>query len=167
MIPDRKEEEKVISQAEQYIQETYPTMKYEISHVLYDNDKEYADFEYAAVILNTETQKTFMVYENKHTEQMEDDIAIQEEAKFIEQVEPKVNRYLTKTFGEPKSMSFTPSYSTSAKPVLTIRLTNKKEEINEEMFQTFIDYLQHELKVEHASVNFLYENETEGWSTEF
>ncbi|MGE7949073.1 hypothetical protein [Lysinibacillus sp. NPDC093688] len=167
MIPDRKEEEKVISQAEQYIQETYPTMKYEISHVLYDNDKEYPDFEYAAVILNIDTQKTFMVYENRHTEQMEDDIAIQEEAKFIEQVEPKVNRYITKTFGEPNSMSFTPSYSTRAKPVLNIRLTNKKEEINEEMFQTFIDYLQHELKVEHADVTFLYDNETEHWSREF
>ncbi|MGE7689384.1 hypothetical protein ACQKMI_09245 [Lysinibacillus sp. NPDC097214] len=167
MIPDKKEEEKVISQAEQYILETYPTMNYEISHVLYDNDKEYSDFEYAAVILNIDTQKTFMVYENRHTKQMEDDITIQEEAKFIEQVEPKVNRYLTKTFGEPKSMSFTPSYSTRTKPVLNIRLTNKKEEINEEVFQSFIDYLQHELKVEHASVNFLYENENEGWSTEF
>ncbi|KOS61310.1 hypothetical protein FJQ98_01770 [Lysinibacillus agricola] len=167
MIPDRKEEEKVISQAEQYIQEKYPTMKYEISHVLYDNDKEYPDFEYAAVILNTETQKTFKVYENKHTKQMEDNIIIQEEAKFIEQLRPKVYSYITKIFGEPESISFTPSYTTKAAPTLNIRLNNKKEEINEDMFQSFIDYLQHELNVKHAYVNFLYDNETEAWSTDF
>jgi len=65
LTQDEKEEEKVISQAEQYIQEKYPTMKYEIPHVLYDSDDQYPDFEYAAMILNTETQKTFKVYENK------------------------------------------------------------------------------------------------------
>ena len=80
LIPDKKEEEKVISQAEHYIQEKYPTMKYEISHVLYDSDDQYPDFEYAAMILNTETQKTFKVYENKNTKQIEDDIIIQGEA---------------------------------------------------------------------------------------
>jgi len=166
-IPDEKEEEKVISQAEKYIQDTYPTMKYEISHVLYDSDDEYPDFEYAAVILNTETQNTFKAYENKNTKEMEDDITIQEEAKFIEQVEPKVNSYITKTFGEPKGLSFTPSYTKGTTPTLNIRLNTKKEEINEEMFQTFIDFLQHELKIEHANVNFLYDNENEGWSMEF
>ncbi|MGE7090324.1 hypothetical protein ACQKII_02455 [Lysinibacillus sp. NPDC048646] len=35
---------------------------------------------------------------------------------------------------------------------LNIELNNKKEEINEEMFQSFIDYLQRELNVEHADV---------------
>ena len=35
------------------------------------------------------------------------------------------------------------------------------------MFQSFIDYLQQELNVEHAYVNFLYDNETEAWSTDF
>jgi|GEM_PF-2193130 len=167
MIPDKKEEEKVMSQAEQYIQEKYPTMKYEISHVLYDSDDQYPDFEYAAMILNTETQKTFKVYENKITKQIEDDITIQEEAKFIEQLRPKVYSYITKTFGEPESISFTPTYHTRGTPTLNILLNNKKEEINEEMFQTFIDYLQHELNVEHANVSFLYNNETEHWNMEF
>lgn len=167
MIPDKKEEEKVISQAEQYIQEKYPTMKYEISHVLFDSDDQYPDFEYAAMILNTETQKTFKIYENKNTKQIEDDITIQEEAKFIEQLRPKVYSYITKTFGEPESISFTPTYHTRGTPTLNIRLNNKNEEINEEMFQTFIDYLQYELNVEHANVSFLYDNETEHWNMEF
>ncbi|MDM5251032.1 MULTISPECIES: hypothetical protein [unclassified Lysinibacillus] len=167
LTQDEKEEEKVISQAEQYIQEKYPTMKYEIPHVLYDSDDQYPDFEYAAMILNTETQKTFKVYENKNTKQIEDDITIQEEAKFIEQLRPEVYSYITKTFGEPESISFTPTYHTRGTPTLNIRLNNKKEEINEEMFQSFIDYLQQELNVEHAYVNFLYDNETEAWSTDF
>jgi len=64
-------------------------------------------------------------------------------------------------------MSFTPSYTTRAIPTLYIRLYNKKEEINEEMFQTFIDYLQHELNVEHENVTFLYDNVTEHWNMEF
>lgn len=167
MIPDKKEEEKVISQAEQYIQEKYPTMKYEISHVLFDSDDQYPDFEYAAMILNTETQKTFKVYENKNTKQIEDDITIQEEATFIEQLRPKVYSYITKTFGEPESISFTPTYHRRGTPTLTIRLNNKKEEVNEEMFQSFINSLQHELNVEHANVSFLYNNETEHWNMEF
>ncbi|MGE7093155.1 hypothetical protein ACQKII_17195 [Lysinibacillus sp. NPDC048646] len=58
-------------------------------------------------------------------------------------------------------MSFTPSDATGGTPSINIWLNNKKEEINEEMFQPFIDYLQHELNVEHADVTFLYDNETE------
>ncbi|MFY0517820.1 hypothetical protein [Lysinibacillus sp. UGB7] len=69
LIPDEKEEAKVISQAEQYLREIYPTMEYEITHVLYDRDNQYDSFYYAAVILNIETQHTFMVYENSYTEQ--------------------------------------------------------------------------------------------------
>ncbi|MGN4128208.1 hypothetical protein ACMGD3_24865 [Lysinibacillus sphaericus] len=165
LIPDEKEEAKVISQAEQYLREIYPTMEYKITHVLYDRDNQYDSFVYAAVILNIETQHTFMVYENSYTEQMEDDITIQEETNFIEQVRPKVFSYITETFGEPQGMAFTPSYALGGTPTLTIRLNNKKEEINEEMFQSFIDYLQHELNVEQAHVNIMYDNEI--WDKEF
>lgn len=163
LIPDEKEEAKVTSQAEQYLQETYPAMVYEISDTLYDNGEHYGDFDYAAVVLNTETQKTFLVYENERTGQMEDDIAFQELSNFIEQVTPKVYSYLTETFGEPQGMAFTPSTDSSS--VLNIGLNNKKEEINEEMFQSFINYLQYELNVEHAHVNIMYDNET--WTKEF
>jgi len=163
LTPDEKEEAKVLSQAEQYLQEKYPTMEYEISGVEYDKGSEYDKFDYAAVILNTETQNTFMVYENRHTRQMEDDIAFQELTKFIEQVKPKVYSYITETFGEPQSIAFTPSIDNPSS--LNIKLNNKKEEINEEMFESFIDYLQHELKVEHANVTIMYENEH--WNKEF
>ncbi|MFJ7736347.1 hypothetical protein ACIQ2D_08380 [Lysinibacillus sp. NPDC097287] len=50
LIPDEKEEEKVISLVEQYLQEKYPTLKYEFTHVLYDSMEHYGDFDYAAVI---------------------------------------------------------------------------------------------------------------------
>jgi hypothetical protein len=49
--------------------------------------------------------------------------------------------------------------------MLNIKLNNKREEINEDMFESFIDYLQYELNVEHASINIMYENER--WSKEF
>lgn len=167
MTPNKEEEDKVISQAEQYLQEIYPTMKYEIDYVFYDNGGEYGNFDYAAVILNTATQETFMVYENRYTEQMEDDITIQEGAKFIEQVRPKVYSYIIETFGEPQGMAFTPSDAVGGTPTLNIRLNNKKEEVNEEMFQSFIDYLQNELDIEHANVNIMYDNETEKWEKKF
>ena len=163
LIPDEKEEAKVLSQAEQYLQEKYPTMEYEISGVEYDTESQHDKFNYAAMILNTETQNTFLVYENRHTNQMEDDLAFQELSTFIEQVKPKVYSYVTETFGEPQGMAFTPSIDPPSS--LTIKLNNKKEEVNEEMFESFIDYLQHELKVEHAHVTIMYENEH--WDKEF
>ena len=52
-------------------------------------------------------------------------------------------------------------------PTLNISLNNKKEEINEEMFYSFIDYLQNELKIEHTDVNIMYDNETKIWDKEF
>ena len=55
LIPDEKEEEKIIDQAEQYLVTKYPNMEYEISYVLYDIGENYGNFDYAAVILNTET----------------------------------------------------------------------------------------------------------------
>lgn len=167
LVPDEKEQEKVISQAEQYLLEKYPTMEYEISDVLYDAGEDYGEFDYAAMILNKKTQHTFLVYENRESKQMEDDIAIQEATKFIEQVRPKVFSYITETFGEPQGMTFTPSYSKEYPPTLNIRLNNKKEEIDEDMFQSLIDYLQHELNVEHANVHIMYENESEQWNKEF
>ncbi len=165
--PDAKEEEKISEQAEQYLQMKYPHMKYEISYVFYDNGSQYGNFDYAAVILNTETQKTFMVYENRYNKQIEDDISIQEAAEFIEQVKPKVYSYIEKKFGEPIGIAFTPSSDIAGIPVLNISLNNNKEEINEEMFLSFIDYLQNELNIKHARVFITYDNETEIWDKEF
>ena len=52
-------------------------------------------------------------------------------------------------------------------PSLNIRLNNKKDELNEEMFLSFIDYLQYELNIEHAYVSIMYDNENEIWHKEF
>jgi len=49
LTPDEKEEAKVISQAEQYLPEKYPTMEYEISGVEYDIDSQHDNFDYAAM----------------------------------------------------------------------------------------------------------------------
>lgn len=163
LTPDEKEQEKVISQAQQYLQEEYPDMEYEISGTEYDNGGEYAEFNYAAVILNKETQDTFFVYENRHTKQIEDDIAFRELTTFIEQVEPKIYSYITKTFGEPKGLAFSPTSDNSF--ILNISLNMKKEDLNEEMLESIVDYLKYELNVEHASVNIKYDNEH--WSKEF
>ena len=161
--PDENEEAKVKSQAEQYLLANYPTMKYEISGVEYDSGSQHDRFDYAALILNIETQNTFKVYENKYTKQMEDDLAFQELTKFIDQVKPKVYRYITETFGEPQGMAFTPSIDYPSS--LTIKFNNKSEALNEEMFESLIDYLRYELNIEHAKVTIMYENEQ--WIREF
>lgn len=165
--PDVKEEEKVIEQAEQYLQMNYPDMKYEISYVFYDSGEQNGNYDYAAVILNTENQKSFRVYENRFTNKVEDNITIQEEAEFIEQVKPKVSSYINEKFGEAKGMSFTPSYDIAGIPALNISLSNNKEEVTEEMFLSLIDYLQNELNIKHALVSIMYDNETEMWVKEF
>ncbi len=167
LIPDEKEEEKIIDQAEQYLVTKYPNMEYEISYVLYDIGENYGNFDYAAVILNTETQKSFMVYENRFTKKVEDDISIQEATEFIEEVTPKVKSYINKKFGETQGIAFTPTDDIGGIPSLNVSLYNKKEEINEEMFISLIDFLQHELNIEHASVNIMYDNDAETWSKEF
>ncbi|MFJ7973813.1 hypothetical protein [Psychrobacillus sp. NPDC096389] len=167
LIPDEKEEEKIIEQAEQYLVIKYPNMKYEISYVLFDSGENYGNFDYAAVILNTETQKSFIVYENRFTKKVEDDIPIKEATEFIEQATPKVKSYINERFGETQGIAFTPSSDVGGTPTLNISLKNKKEKINEEMFLSFIDHLQHELNIEHATVNIMYDNDAETWSKDF
>ena len=166
-IPDEKEEEKMMEQAEQYLQMKYPDMKYEIEYVLYDEGEQHGNFDYAAVILNIETQESFLVYEDRLTEKIEDDISIQEATQFIEQVTPKVKSYINEKLGETKGIAFTPTDDIGGIPSLNVSLNNKKEVINEEMFLSLIDYLQHELNIEHASVNIKYDNDAEIWSKEF
>ncbi|KOS68948.1 hypothetical protein AEA09_10585 [Lysinibacillus contaminans] len=159
----KSEKKKIISQTEQYLYETYPTMKYEIFDFINDNDEFYDNFEYAAMVRNTETKETFVVYENMDKKQIED---TQEEEKFInEQVKPKVISYVNKTFGEPQSIIVRPPYEVDGQSTIFFHLNNKKEDINEEMLQSFIDYLQDELRVKHANVSILYDNEK--WKREF
>mgnify|MGYP003400081388 CR=1 FL=1 len=163
--PDEKEMEKVTEQAEQYLQTNYPEMKYEISGVSYNSEEKSGNYDYAAIILDTETQKSFMVYENRRTGKMEDDITIREEEEFLKQVKPKIDSYINEKFGETKEIALTASYEVGGIPSLNIRLNNKKEEIKEEMFLSFIDYLQNKLNIEHAAVAIKYDNEV--WFKEF
>ena len=166
LIPDEKETEKATEQAEQYLQTNYPEMKYEISGVSYNSEEKSGNYDYAAIILDTETQKSFMVYENRRTGKMEDDITIREE-EFLKQVKPKIDSYINEKFGETKEIALTASYEVGGIPSLNIGLNNKKDELNEEMFLSFIDYLKYELKIEHAYVSILYDNENEIWHKEF
>ena len=167
LIPDEKEMEKVTEQAEQYLQTNYPEMKYEISGVSYNSEEKSGNYDYAAIILDTETQKSFMVYENRRTGKMEDDIPIREQEEFLKQVKPKIERYINENLGEIDHLALDASDEIGGIHSLTIRLNNKKDELNEEMFLSFIDYLQYELKIEHAYVSILYDNENEIWHKEF
>ena len=163
--PDEKEMEKVTEQAEQYLQTKYPEMKYEIYDVSYNSEEKSGNYDYAAMILDTETQKTFMVYENRRTGKMEDDIPIREQEEFLKQVKPKIDSYINEKFGETKGIALSASDEVGGIPSLNIWLNNKKDELNEEMFLSFIDYLQYELKIEHAAVAIKYDNEI--WFKEF
>ena len=163
LIPDEKEMEKVTEQAEQYLQTKYPEMKYEISGVSYNSEEKSGNYDYAAIILDTETQKSFMVYENRRTGKMEDDIPIREQEEFLKQVKPKIERYINENLGEIDHLALDASDEIGGIHSLTIRLNNKKDELNEEMFLSFVDYLKYELKIEHAYVSILYDNENEIW----
>ena len=165
--PDEKEMEKVTEQAEQYLQTNYPEMKYEIYDVSYNSEEKSGNYDYAAIILDTETQKTFMVYENRRTGKMEDDIPIREQEEFLKQVKPKIERYINENLGEIDQLALDASDEIGGIHSLTIRLNNKKDELNEEMFLSFIDYLQDELKIEHISVSIMYDNGNELWDKEF
>ncbi|ARJ38289.1 hypothetical protein SporoP8_04995 [Sporosarcina ureae] len=167
LIPDEKEMEKATEQAEQYLQTKYPEMKYEISDVSYNSEQKSGNYDYAAMVIDTETQKSFMVYENRKTGKMEDDISIQEEEEFLKQVKPKIDSYINQKFGEAKGISLTASYEVGGIPSLNIGLNNNKEEVSEEMFLSFINYLQNELKIEHAHVSIMYDNENELWNKSY
>lgn len=167
LIPDEKEMEKATEQAEQYLQTKYPEMKYEISGATYNSSEKSGNYDYAALILDTETQKSFMVYENRNTGKMEDDISIQEEEEFLKQVKTKIDSYINEKFGETNEISLTASYEIGGTPSLNIKINKKKEEVNEEMFLSFIDYLQQELKIEHAYVSIMYDNRNEIWSKHY
>ena len=163
LIPDEKEMEKVTEQAEQYLQTNYPEMKYEITDVSYNSEEKSGNYDYAAMVLDTETQKTFMVYENRRTEKMEDDISIQAQEEFLKQVKPKIERYINENLGEINQLALTPSDEIGGTHSLNFSLNNTKDELNEEMFLSFIDYLQYELKIEHVSVSIRYDNKNELW----
>lgn len=167
LIPDEKEMEKATEQAEQYLQTKYPEMKYEISGATYNSSEKSGNYDYAALILDTETQKSFMVYENRTTGKMEDDISIQEAEEFLKQVKPKIDSYINEKFGETNGISLTASDEVGGTPTLNIDINKKKEEVNEEMFLSFIEYLQKELKIEHVYVSIMYDNRNEIWNKDY
>lgn len=167
LVPDEKEMEKATEQAEQYLQTKYPEMKYQISDISYNSEQKSGNYDYAAMVFDTETQKSFMVYENRITGKMEDDISIQEEEEFLKQVKPKIDSYINEKFGETKEISLTASYEVGGIPSLNIGLNNNKEELSEEMFLSFINYLQNQLKIEHAYVSIMYDNGKELWDKSY
>ena len=142
-------------------------MKYEISDISYNSEQQSGNYDYAAIVFDTETQKSFMVYENRITGKTEDDISIQEEEEFLKQVKPKIDSYINQKFGEAKGISLTASYEVGGIPSLNIGLNNNKEEVSEEMFLSFINYLQNELKIEHAYVSIQYDNGNELWDKSY
>jgi len=166
MTPDEKEMEKITEQAEQYLQTNYPEMKYEITDVAFASI-DAINYDYAAIILDTETQKTFLVYENRRTGKMEDDIPIREQEEFLKQIKPKIERYINENLGEIDQLALTASDEIGGTHSLNFSLNNTKDELNEEMFLSFIDYLKYELKIERLSVSIRYDNDNELWHKEF
>ena len=69
--------------------------------------------------------------------------------------------------GEINQLAVTPSIEIGGTHSLNIRLNNAKDELNEEMFLSFIDYLKYELKIEHVFVSIIYDNDNELWHKEF
>lgn len=91
--PNEKEMEKATEQAKLYLQKNYPEMQYKITGVSYNSEEKVENYDYAALILDKETQNSFMVYENKRTGKMEDDLSIQREEEALKRLEPEIERF--------------------------------------------------------------------------
>ncbi len=66
MKPDKKEEEKVIAQAKEYMEEKFEKEDYEIYDVLYDNMGNYTDFEYAARVRLSSGDELYVFYHDTY-----------------------------------------------------------------------------------------------------
>lgn len=79
MTPDKSEEKKVITQAEEYLKTEYPNGNYKIYDVLYDNMGNFDQFEYAAKVRKTDDGEEFLVYFNENAGQMENSLKYADE----------------------------------------------------------------------------------------
>lgn len=157
--PNKNEEEKTRLQAQEYLKENFKGKNYKVYDILNDNMGNYGYFDYAAKVTNPSGSIDFLVYYNKETHQMEDSYTIGKKETYIRnEVKPKITTYAKKLLGDKIDVSAEYEYSTG-KPLIIIRVHRKPHSTDEHNFYNTVNYLQNELKVQHADVNMFYPDE--------
>ncbi len=185
MKPDKDEEEKIMREAEQYIEE-YFNGNFEVHEALYDNMGNF-EFEYAAIVWDTIDGIQFLVFEDDETHEMVDTYVAKKWARDLEgEIHPFIREHLEETtnvyvyFNDKigKELGIDPNHPGSYKdfdvePIIRLTIPRKKRVDDEKLFNEFISYLQNEDKLQHGMVivGYVAENgeilEDEEWFREF
>lgn len=165
MKPDKDEEEKILTQAEQYLAEKFND-NFEIYDTLYDNMGNF-EFEYAAKVRDKKTNTQFLVYYDDETKQMVDTYISD---KWEDDLETEIRPYIREKFGESTDFfvffsndnigqelgidSLNPrSYKEFAvSPTIRITVPRKRSEEDEKILDEFLSFLKNEDILEHGNV---------------
>jgi flagellar basal body-associated protein FliL len=185
MKPDKKEEEKVRVQAEQYLKDNFDN-NFEIFDTLYDNMGNF-EFEYAAKVMDNKTKTQFLVYYDDETNQMVDTYIAY---KWANDIKTEIRPFIKENFGETtdffifflnenigQELGIDPLKPRSYKefdisPTIRITVPRKRSEGDEVFVNEFISYLKSEGKLQHGSVilEYIAENGVildDEWGKEF
>ncbi|MDQ0216783.1 hypothetical protein J2S13_003269 [Oikeobacillus pervagus] len=153
MKPDKKKEEKVRVQAEQYLKDNFDN-NFEIFDTLYDNMGNF-EFEYAAKVMDNKTKTQFLVYYDSETNQMMDTYIAKRWAKDLEnEIRPFIRENLGKKselyvfFDDKvgKELGIDPVNPKSYKefhvsPTIRITVPRKRSEGDEIVLNEFIKFI--------------------------
>lgn len=185
MKPDKEEEEKVILQAEEYLEDKFND-DFEIYDALYDNMGNF-NFEYAAMARDKRSHTQFFVYYDEETKQMVDTYTAD---KWADDLESEIRPYIKENFGETteiyvyyddeigRELGIDAANPGSYKdfnvaPTIRITIPRKKNANDENLFNEFISFLKSEDKLQQGTVivGYVAENgeilEDNEWSKEF
>ena len=156
MSPNKVEEEKVKTQAEEFLNSNYDG-EYEIYDVLYDNMGNF-NFEYAAKVRNKSTGEEFLIYYNDELQTMEDSREADKRYNEIENnVKPKVKKFINENISEENETSV--SYEPKNDVMVNVRLLENQKGDQEKDYHLIVEYLKEELGYPNADVNIIYVNE--------
>jgi hypothetical protein len=185
MKPDKDEEEKVKTQAEQYVKEKFND-DFEIYDVLYDNMGNF-EFEYAAKARDKKTHTQFLIYYDDETNQMVDTYRAD---KWEDDLVTEIRPFIKETFGETtevfvfftnenigqefnKDPIRTRSYKeVDAAPTIRISIPRKRSDEDEKNLNEVISFMKSEVQLQSGSVFIEYIAENgeildDEWGREF
>lgn len=164
MKPDKAEEEKIKTQAEQYLEKNFND-DFEIFDTLYDNMGNF-EFEYAAKARDKNTNIQFLVYQDVETSLMVDTYIT---AKWENDLESEIRPFIKGTFGDSTDLfvffddkigqefNIDPAHPGSYKkydvsPAIRISVPRKKSGSDEKNIDELITFLKNEVKLQNGSV---------------
>ncbi|WP_053363535.1 hypothetical protein [Bacillus sp. FJAT-27251] len=165
MKPDKDAEEKMMIQAEQYLNEKF-NEDFEIYDVLYDNMGNF-EFEYAAKARDKKTHTQFLIYYDSETNQMVDTYRTD---KWEDDLGTEIRPFIKETFGETTEVFvfFTNenigqeynkdpinigSYKeVDAAPTIRIRIPRERSAMDDKNLNEVLSFLKSEVQLQSGSV---------------